>query len=709
MVVTARRIATLTVGLVTALVATGYGQQGAAVRVFVDTETIEVGVPFWLNIEVTGEMTGVPRLPAVDGIEFDRLNRSMTQMSSPSGKVSQYRFQTQATKPGTVTIPGIRVLVDGIYQESAPLHLNVQPRQRGMRTGAQGGPPKARAWVDQKTVFVDQTFYIHIEGRGENVTIPAITNVDGLRINPRDVRQSTSFTLISGGAMERTEKRSYAAVALSPGEYTIPEIDVIVDGQVYSTPPFEITAVRPSPASQPQRNSNELTVDDAVLLRMSTDKTEVYQGEPVLLSMQLWRIDYPNVTAGSHRGANIQDPSTEGFYSVELEPVTYSATEGPWNYIVTEQRHLLYPTGTGDLTIGSWHWEGVVRYPSKRGISLLFREEAAISRDAEPIVVTVKPLPNRPPDFSGAVGQFDVRASISNNVVQQGVPTALVVSVTGSGNPDAIGDPRLPAMPWAHVGDPERDTDSHISSADAQLVVTKSFKYPITPLEKGQFEVGPVTFTYFDPEREEYVTQEAGPFTLNVMESDETEPNVVVSRDIERDDDEVDIITEDIQPIEADPGDLRSESPAPALVGALLLAPVLLYLAALFYALQRRRAQSDSAGIRSRRAIDRAMKRLASVETATDPLDELYRAMTAFVADRFDIPEAGLTSGDVEVQLAGRGFEQDARERLVNILRRCERVRYASHTLTPEELRALIKGGEAAVTRVDEVAKGMTP
>lgn len=708
MVVTARRIATLTAGLVAVLMSTGHGQQGAAVRASVDTDTIRVGVPFWLKIEVTGEMTGVPRLPAVDGIEFDRLNRSMTQMSSPSGKVSEYRFQSTATKPGPITIPAIRALVDGAYHESAPLHLNVQGRQVGATLAAQTGPSKARAWVDQKTVFVNQTFYINIEGRGEQVSIPAITNVEGLRINPRDVRQSSSFTLGSSGAMQRTEKRSYGAVALRPGTFTVPEIDVIVDGQVYSTPPFEITAVEPSPASQPQRGG-ELTIEDAVLLRMETDKTEVYQGEPILLSMQLWRIDYPNVTAGSHRGANITSPSTEGFYTVELEPMTYSATNGPWDYIVTEQRQLLYPTGTGDLTIGSWHWEGVVRYPSQRRISLLFRDEAAITRDAEPVVISVKPLPNRPPNFSGAVGQFELRAAISNSVVAQGVPTTLAITVTGSGNPDAIGDPRLPEMPWAHVSDPERETDKHIASADAQLVVTKTFRFVITPHEQGQFDVGPVIFTYFDPKREEYVIQEAGPFTLNVMPSDESEPNVVVSRDIQRDDDEVDIVTEDIRPIETDPGTLRVERPSPAVVGTLVLAPVLVFLAALVFAVQRRRAHADSAGIRSRRACDRALKRLAAAQSAPDPLDELYRTVTAFVADRFDIPEAGLTSADVDAHLAARQFDPQSRERLVNILRRCERARYASHTLTPDESRALTKGAEVAVMQVDAAAKGTHP
>src|SRR5690606_27394439 len=145
----------------------------------------------------------------------------------------------------------------------APLHLNVHAQSRLTRTAAQGGPPKARAWVDQETVFVNQTFYINIEGRGEQVTIPALTNIEGLRINPRDVRQSSSFTLSSSGAMQRTERRSFAAVAHRTGTITVPEIDVIVDGQVHSTAPFEINVVEPSPASQPQQRSEGLTIDEA--------------------------------------------------------------------------------------------------------------------------------------------------------------------------------------------------------------------------------------------------------------------------------------------------------------------------------------------------------------------------------------------------------------------------------------------------------------
>lgn len=256
-------------------------------------------------------------------------------------------------------------------------------------------------------------------------------------------------------------------------------------------------------------DSSNLTHEDIVFVEMDVDKHEVYQGEPILLRMRLWRIKYPQINSGPYRGGHIVNPTTEGFYVQKLAPEPYEAMRGPWTYDVAEARMLLYPTRSGDLQIGAWHWEGIALINRR---SITERDKRYYKLDVGPIYINVKQLPEPAPGFTGAVGEFDVSASIDTESLAQGDPVKFLVTVQGSGNPEIIGAPALPEMAWASVSDPE--TTVHFFEGTEQMA--KYFTYTLTPVKGAAATVPSFDFVYFSPEKRGYIRKPIGPFELNV-------------------------------------------------------------------------------------------------------------------------------------------------------------------------------------------------
>ena len=153
------------------------------------------------------------------------------------------------------------------------------------------------------------------------------------------------------------------------------------------------------------------TWEDAVFIESRTDKSQVYEGDQVLLILEIGVLSIDNLDVRSYR--NLQFPKLGGVLrdATRAGRCSQKARNG-YNYEVTEYRVALYPTQSGDLKIGAWHWEGVG--------TLGIRGQHEFSLNTAPIPIKVLPLPDRPANFSGAVGSFQVQANVSRTDTVQG-------------------------------------------------------------------------------------------------------------------------------------------------------------------------------------------------------------------------------------------------------------------------------------------------
>jgi hypothetical protein len=183
----------------------------------------------------------------------------------------------------------------------------------------------------------------------------------------------------------------------------------------------------------------------------------------------------------------------------------------------------IYPSHLSDLTLGPVQIQGNIVY--KSGQSNPFNQDNGffggglfngffdsyatrpVTITSQPIQLHVSPLPedNRPPGFSGAIGQFDFQASVSPAQVKAGDPLMLKMDVQGSGNFKSL------TMPVFHSTG-FKSYESQIKNAGDQ----KTAEQVIIPTSAGIKEVPALHFSYFDTSAKDYKTITRGPFSIQV-------------------------------------------------------------------------------------------------------------------------------------------------------------------------------------------------
>jgi hypothetical protein len=137
--------------------------------------------------------------------------------------------------------------------------------------------------------------------------------------------------------------------------------------------------------------------------------------------------------------------------------------------------------------------------------------------------VKIEPLPTqgRPADFSGAVGQFDVAAEASAKNGTTGDPLMLKMSITGRGNFDRVTTNGLTSSPdWKTY----KTNGKFTPNDSAGIEGTKAFEQSIVPTKAGAQEIPALSFSYFDPDTQRYVTKSTAPMAVDIAQNRATTP-----------------------------------------------------------------------------------------------------------------------------------------------------------------------------------------
>lgn len=683
------------------------------VRTWVDKTDVQAEKPFRLHLEISGDSIGDLELQKSDDIIVNVQNpqtfrRSMT-VSTPTGfkrtNVVRYSFRAWAIKEGEITIPPISATVGGQKLSSEPIILNVTTADPADQYDSEA----IRMWVSRKTVNTGEWFWIYLETTGFDVDMPDTLDVDGLYFDADNMQRSVTSSFSRRGV--KTYKRGYYARADRPGEVSVPSVELMVSGRqarsnslsirvagAPTTRPGQQAAPKPEPADKQE----VLTENDLIFIEMNVDKRDVYMGEPILLTTQLWQIIYRNISSGPYRGALNVQPTTSGFYVNELDPIQYETTRGPWKYTVTERRKLLYPTRKGELEIGAWHWEGIALFNRQS-----FARRGRINRtlDQGPYTVNVRGLPDAPEGFSGTVGDFQVHSQLTSNAVKAGQPINLLVVIRGQGNSDAIGAPEIPDLVWAHVSEPDRDTRFHTDPGENLPSVTKTFTYTITPLEGGDERIPEFDYIVFNPSTSTYETETLGPYRMTIQGEEVSSQHLLVPNDIAILHRAVDVVADDIYPMLDAPSSLERSRSNTLVTSMALAIPPVAYFGLILVMAHRRRLASDVGYSRDRNAKHKGIRRLEEVFKADEPEDELFKTVAGYIGDRFNVHDPGLTSSDVTDLLDSHGVEPGLVATFQKIMKSCERSRYAAEPLSVDELRALVQASETAIHAFDDWRK----
>jgi len=262
----------------------------------------------------------------------------------------------------------------------------------------------------------------------------------------------------------------------------------------------------------PPGGSRTLPVNpsEAFFIQVETDKTEVYAGEQVTASFYLY-------TRGVIRDLDtLKYPSLKGFWKEDIEIATHLNFEQevvngiPYKKALLAS-YALFPIKEGTATVDSYQAKCSVLTADSFGFGL--GKAYTFTKSSTPVKVTVRPLPaeNRPADFSGAVGEFNVSARVEDKSIQEGQPMALKVRFEGRGNAKLIEMPPF---------QPPEGMELYDTQNEARFFKTgmsyKEFRVLLIPRRQGEFTIPAFSVSIFDPKARQYVTKSTEPITVHV-------------------------------------------------------------------------------------------------------------------------------------------------------------------------------------------------
>jgi len=322
------------------------------------------------------------------------------------------------------------------------------------------------------------------------------------------------------GQMSSTTTFTYRVGSLTPGDYTIPAITLVVDGQQVQTQPLNLK-VTPSANQQPQGlsqsnpNAGDAVPNDGSMGLLTVElaskgRKHAWVGEIAAVRIKAWLPE----SARANLRSNIQ-PEGSAFTLHNISPQPQQATEvrGGKRFQTVTWYGGLSTTKAGtwppDLTLKvtmSVH-DGSARRRNPFGDpfgGMIQKDVDLKSHKGPEAAIEVRPLPaeGRPADFSGAVGKFKLDQSVLPDSWQTGEPQQLTAVVSGEGNFKLLRRPDLlPAENWKTY-----DGDVNFAARDvASFAGIQTFKWNAVP-RKGGTQEARMSFSYFDPDTARYET-----------------------------------------------------------------------------------------------------------------------------------------------------------------------------------------------------------
>ncbi|MCH8310067.1 MAG: protein BatD, partial [Chloroflexi bacterium] len=358
------------------------------------------------------------------------------------------------------------------------------------------------AHVDKNILSTDEILTLTVTIVGEtNVPLPVLPHIDGAQIIGRS---TASQITITNGKATAEFNFAFRLQPLREGSLTIGPITVLIGGVKHATDPIEVSIVRGSgqfgaPATPPTPTSRSLAGQDR-FISAEVDNETPYLGEQITFTAIYFDA---NAFGGRRR---YRPPDFTGFWkSQDPQQRSYSQNTAGRRYSVTELTSILFPTVVGDLVID----------PAVMDVSTRFFGSSRTPIASAATSITVKPLPTGPPaSFTGAVGSYEISASVDTNDITSSDSVTLTIILSGQGNLDALPEPAWPDMPGWRIFDNRADTATYIS--DGKLSGTRTYQRVLIPEITGFLDVPPIEYGYFDPTEERYVVVSTQPMTVTV-------------------------------------------------------------------------------------------------------------------------------------------------------------------------------------------------
>lgn len=534
---------------------------------------------------------------------------------------------------------------------------------------------------------------------------------------------SRSFQSINGKTSSTsTHTITYVVVAQKAGNITIGAANVISDDKIFSTKPTPIEAVeeaqqqvRENVAEQGNALQNQLAQDD-ILLHLNLSRSTVYKGEPVLASLTL----YTRASIVGLEDAHL--PSFNGFWSQELPTDNYMTQRQTVDGKVYDsqiiKQYLLYPQQAGQITIDPTTLTAVAQIvvrnnrnfdPFFGGGTEVYNVKRKLSTGN--VTLNVKELPEgAPASFNGAVGTFSMKSNAPASEFQANSATTYTIEISGVGNLTFLQQPTL-VLPSSFELYNVRTTES-IQTTSSGTRGYRRYEYPFIARAEGEYDIPAVEFTYFDPDKESYITLQTEPLQLNILPDPTTGASQKTQIIAGSSKESVRQLGSDIRFIKLGSSELRPAVTPLFLSNRyfMILLLIIIGFIALYLFLRRRiRDSRNTVLVRNKRANKVAIQRFRLAERYMQEsnrrafFEEMLRALWGYMGDKLNIPVSSLTKENIREELQRRGCPAQEAQLYTDIISRCDEAQYSPTDAI--QMHDVYAEGIAIISRIEAIIK----
>jgi len=487
---------------------------------------------------------------------------------------------------------------------------------------------------------------------------------------------------------------TYTLYATKNGTYTISPAKAVVHGKTITSPALKISVVgtaKPTASGAPKLHDYD-NDDDAVraagskisgndlFIKVSASKRRVREQEPVLLSYKVYSLVELTQLNGKM-------PDLNGFHTQEVKLPTQKSfhlerLNGKNYKCVTWSQYVMYPQMSGELKIPSIKFDGIVvqRNRSVDPFEAIFNGgsgyvELKKEIEAPGLTLQVDPLPARPENFSGGVGNFTISAQLNKKEAKTGEPLNLRIVVSGSGNLKLLKAPIVNFPKSFDKYDVKVTDKTHLTTNGIEGNMIYDFL--AVPQQIGKYDIPPTEFVFYDTKKQQYRTIRTQRFSLKI------EKGTGTSSEMSKFEEEQ---NKDIRPIMQGPAVMMKAKRMffTSALWFILLFVIVAVTVAIFVVLrQRQEIYSDSRRLRGSKANKVATRRLKLAGKLMEECrqnefyDEVLHALWGYVSDKLGISAEQLTRQNIAETLNRRTVNAETVDSFIAAIDECEYERYA--------------------------------
>ncbi len=546
----------------------------------------------------------------------------------------------------------------------------------------------------------------------EKPTSIQLGKINGFKLVGGPSQSSSSSVSFVNGSMTSSSSYTYTYTleATSEGTFTLGGAIAVVDGTKYTSNTVSVTVQKEavqqqqqrqqtyydpfeaffgtgqsqqSQQQQPQNQPKTSVSADDVLLRVYSSKTNLMKGECAVVTIKLCtKIDLMSIE-------EFTIPKFDNFYVEELETsnnINWSreTINGKQYNTAVLKKCLVFPRVSGNLKIDQSDIKCLARVVSGRHPFWGYTyDNASVSAKSPEITLNVSNLPSAPSDFSGAVGKFNIAVSQPNDTVSVNEAVVCKITISGNGNFNTLEAPRINCPKEFESYDPV--ISEKINASESGLSGSKTWEYTLVPRYGGTFDLGAISFTYFDLASKSYKTISSENIVVNVRKgaNDNSSSGMVYNPQAG-----VEIINpEDVRYIKK--GNLNLVAAYSPLMCSGIYWLVIISLLVMFFiavVIMRKKIKKrqnvelikrQKANKISRKRLKQARKYMQS-NNSEDFYKEIITALWGYAGDKFAIPTAQLTKDRILQVFAEHNIDSDLAKRFVELIDTCEFAHFVS-------------------------------